>query len=225
VSCRRTSRCSGSGRRRGIGVESQRRLGGAQTAERQGVGPTGTHMQTWIISAMLVLTVAIATVGCAGTNSSVPAAAATPPPASAVTADSERAPAAQLQGTRSPSSRPDAASDGQAMQNWAIGVYSAIRKNWALSQESPRGDLCNLATTIRVSLLEDGTISDQRIAKGSGDADFDGGCMNALSLTKRVPSPPLSSTGKVPKRIVITFHGKDLASCGPTNRRLVRPKE
>ena len=41
VSCRRTSRCSGSGRRRGIGVESRRRLGGGQTAERQGVGRTG----------------------------------------------------------------------------------------------------------------------------------------------------------------------------------------
>jgi hypothetical protein len=36
-----TCRCSGSGRRRGIGVESQRRLGGAQTAERQGVSQTG----------------------------------------------------------------------------------------------------------------------------------------------------------------------------------------
>ena len=36
----RTRRCSGSGRRRGIGVESRRRLGGAQTAERQTVGQT-----------------------------------------------------------------------------------------------------------------------------------------------------------------------------------------
>ena len=166
-------------------------------------------MQTWILSAMLALTVAIATVGCAWTNSSVPAAAATPPPRVGGEV------AAPLQENRSPTSRPDAASDGQAMQNWAIGVHSAIRKNWALSKEFSPGDLCNLATTVRVSLLEDGTISDLRIAKGSGDADFDGGCMNALSLTKRVPPPPLSPTGKVPKGIVIVFAGKDLASCGP----------
>jgi len=38
------SRCSGSGRRRGVGVESQRRLGGAQTAERQGVSPTAREI-------------------------------------------------------------------------------------------------------------------------------------------------------------------------------------
>jgi hypothetical protein len=57
VGCRPTSRCSGSGRRRGIGVESQRRLGGAQTAERQSVRPTKTMTphRTCIVAILCVL--------------------------------------------------------------------------------------------------------------------------------------------------------------------------
>jgi TonB family protein len=102
------------------------------------------------------------------------------------------------------------------MQNWAMEVNLAIRKNWTLSKESPE-NICSLATTIRLRLLEDGTISELRIAKSSGNADFDEECMNALKLTDRVPPVPPSLAGRVSK-IAITFAGKDLASCGPTSR-------
>jgi TonB family protein len=171
-------------------------------------------MQTWIFSAVLVLTVAIATVGCAGTNSNTPVAAATSPPAPARKVDLERTPAVTPEETRSSTSRPSAVSDGQAMQNWAMEVHSAIRKNWALSKELSPDNMCNLATTVRVRLLEDGTISEPRITKSSGNADFDEGCMNALSLTNRIPPAPMSPAGKVPRGIVLVFAGSDLASCG-----------
>jgi hypothetical protein len=51
---RRTSRCSGSGRRRGIGVESRRRLGGAQTAERQSVRQTKVFVKTLHFAVILL---------------------------------------------------------------------------------------------------------------------------------------------------------------------------
>ena len=175
-------------------------------------------MQTWIFSAVLVLAVAIATVGCAGTNSNTPVAAAASPPAPAGNMDLQRTPVVTPEEIRSSTSRPSAVSDGPAMQNWAMEVRSAIRKNWALSKELSPDNMCNLGTTLRVGLLEDGTISEPRITKSSGNADFDEACMTALGLTNRVPPPPMLPDGKVPKGIVLIFAGRDLASCGPTSR-------
>jgi len=175
-------------------------------------------MQTRLSSVVLVLTLPIATVSCAGTNSNTPVGGTTSLPAPAGKVDLERTPTATPEQSRPATSKPSAVSDAQAMQNWATEVNFAIRKNWTLSKELSPENMCNLAATVRVRLLEDGTISETRIAKSSGNANFDEECMSALNLTSRLPPVPLFPAGKALRGIVIVFAGRNLASCGPASR-------
>jgi TonB family protein len=106
------------------------------------------------------------------------------------------------------------------MNTWATAVFDAIRGNWSLAKDFPVRDIRNFRTTIRLRVLEDGSISEPRITKASGDADFDESCMKALALTRKVSPPPASMVARVQRGlgIALVFDGASLASCGLTCR-------
>ena len=111
----------------------------------------------------------------------------------------------QLNG--SPSGLANEASAGDAY--WT-SVRDALRKNWNL----PTGlvsdaELGRLTTEVRVRIGGDGTVTDARIAKPSGNSYFDDSCLSAVNATRRVPPPPANFKKMAARGVSMDFAGKD----------------
>ncbi|HET6283836.1 MAG TPA: TonB family protein [Polyangia bacterium] len=83
------------------------------------------------------------------------------------------------------------ANEASAGDPYWTSVRDALRRNWNL----PTGlvsdaELARLVAEVRVRIAADGTVTDARIAKPSGNSYFDDSCLSAVNATRRVPPPP-----------------------------------
>jgi TolA protein len=90
---------------------------------------------------------------------------------------------------------------------YATAIFTAIRSNWV----TPTGlitdsELAELVAKIRLSIGEDGILSNPIVQKSSGNQYFDDSCIQAVKATGKVPPPPAKF-----KHIVLTFEGSKLA--------------
>ncbi len=98
--------------------------------------------------------------------------------------------------------------DGQTGDAWATAVDAAIRNNWS----TPVGlitdaELVKLVAKIRISIAEDGTLSNPVVKQSSGNPYFDDSCVQAVKATGKVPPPPAAKY----KHLVLSFDGAKLA--------------
>ncbi len=99
-------------------------------------------------------------------------------------------------------------SQGTSGDVYATAIFTAIRKNWV----TPTGlvtdaELARLVMKIRISVSEDGTLSNPTVKQSSGNQYFDDSCMQAVKATGKVPPPPPNFR----HGILLTFEGKELA--------------
>jgi TonB family protein len=89
---------------------------------------------------------------------------------------------------------------------WATAVHNIVRNAWV----TPVGlitdaELRGLVAKVRISIGEDGTLSNPVIQKSSDNPYFDDSCIQAVKAAGKVPPPP----GKG-KRMLLTFDGAQL---------------
>jgi TonB family protein len=99
------------------------------------------------------------------------------------------------------------ATQGVQGDPYATLIDAAIRKNWS----TPVGlitdaELARLVAKIRMSIDEDGTLSNPVVQRSSGNPYFDDSCVQAVKATGKVPPPPNAKY----KHLVLTFDGKRL---------------
>lgn len=99
-------------------------------------------------------------------------------------------------------------SDGVTGDTWATAVDAAIRNNWV----TPVGlitdmELAKLVAKIRISIADDGTLSDPVVKQSSGNPYFDDSCVQAVKATGKVPPPPNAKY----KHLLLSFDGAKLA--------------
>jgi TonB family protein len=90
---------------------------------------------------------------------------------------------------------------------WATAVSAAIQSNWT----TPVGlitdaELSRLLAKIKISIAQDGTLSNPTVVKSSGNPYFDDSCIQAVKATGKVPPPP---AGKY-RGLTVGFDGKKL---------------
>jgi TonB family protein len=103
------------------------------------------------------------------------------------------------------------ASEASAGDAYATAIFEAIRRNWS----APSGlvsdaELGRLATSIRIRVGADGSITDSRLLHPSGNSYFDDSCMTAISATRKVPPPPPAVRKLAARGFAIDFAGKDI---------------
>jgi TonB family protein len=97
--------------------------------------------------------------------------------------------------------------EGVSGDAWATLVDAAIRQNWV----TPVGlisdaELAGLVAKIRISISEEGKLSNPVVKQSSGNQYFDDSCVQAVKSAGKVPPPPPGM-----KHMLIGFEGKDLA--------------
>jgi TonB family protein len=105
--------------------------------------------------------------------------------------------------TGSPEGRSTQGVSGDA---WATLVNNTIRNAWV----TPVGlitdsELQRLVAKVRISISEDGTLSNPAVQQSSGNSYFDDSCIQAVKAAGKVPPPPTKS-----KHMLITFDGAKL---------------
>jgi len=103
------------------------------------------------------------------------------------------------------------ANEASAGDAYATAIFEAIRRNWS----APSGlvsdaELGRLASEIRIRVGEDGTITDSRLLRPSGNSYFDDSCMAAITATRKVPPPPPGVRKLAARGFAIDFSGKDI---------------
>jgi TonB family protein len=97
---------------------------------------------------------------------------------------------------------------GVAGDAWATAVDAAIHSGWV----TPVGlitdsEMTGLVAKVRISIGEDGTLSNPVIQKSSGNPYFDDSCVRAVKAAGKVPPPPSAKF----KHLLLTFDGSKLA--------------
>ena len=103
------------------------------------------------------------------------------------------------------------ANEASAGDAYATSIFDAIRRNWS----APSGlvsdaELGRLAAEIRIRVGDDGTITDSRLLRPSGNSYFDDSCMAAITATRKVPPPPPAVRKLAARGFAIDFAGKDI---------------
>jgi TonB family protein len=89
---------------------------------------------------------------------------------------------------------------------WATAVHNIVRNAWV----TPVGlitdaELRGLVAKVKISIGEDGTLSNPVVQKSSGNPYFDDSCIQAVKAAGKVPPPPAKT-----RRMVLTFDGAQL---------------
>jgi TonB family protein len=103
------------------------------------------------------------------------------------------------------------ATEASAGDAYATAIFEAIRRNWS----APSGlvsdaELGRLATEIRIRVGDDGTITDSKLLRPSGNSYFDDSCIAAITATRKVPPPPPAVRKLAARGFAIDFAGKDI---------------
>jgi len=98
-------------------------------------------------------------------------------------------------------------SEGQAGNVWATQVDAAIRTVWV----TPMGliteaELQGLSAKVRITIGEDGKLSNPVVMQSSGNQYFDDSIVQAVKMAGMVPPPPPGM-----KHVLLLFAGKTLA--------------
>jgi TonB family protein len=94
---------------------------------------------------------------------------------------------------------------------YATAIFEAIRRNWS----APSGlvsdaELARLTAEIRIRVGADGTITDSKLIRPSGNSYFDDSCIAAIQATRKVPPPPPPVRKLAARGFAIDFAGKDI---------------
>jgi TonB family protein len=97
--------------------------------------------------------------------------------------------------------------EGVTGDAWATAVDAAIHDAWTtpvgLITES---ELATLVAKIRITVSDDGKLSNPVVKQSSGNQYFDDSCVQAVKTAGKVPPPPPGM-----KHMLIGFEGKNLA--------------
>ena len=99
------------------------------------------------------------------------------------------------------------ATEGVSGDAWATAVDAAIHNAWS----TPVGlitdaELVKLVAKVRISISDEGVLSNPIVKQSSGNQYFDDSCIQAVKAAGKVPPPPPKS-----KHLLLTFDGKSLA--------------
>jgi len=97
-------------------------------------------------------------------------------------------------------------SQGVAGDAYATLIDAAIRSHWV----TPVGlitdsELAGLVAKVRISISEEGALSNPTVKQSSGNPYFDDSCIQAVKATGKVPPPPAKY-----KHLLLTFDGSKL---------------
>jgi len=97
--------------------------------------------------------------------------------------------------------------EGVAGDTWATAVDAAIHNAWV----TPVGlitdsEMASLVAKVRISISEDGVLSNPVIQKSSGNSYFDDSCIRAVKAAAKVPPPPSPKY----KHLLLSFDGSKL---------------
>jgi TonB family protein len=97
--------------------------------------------------------------------------------------------------------------EGVSGDAWATAVDAAIHNAWS----TPVGlitdaELVKLVAKVRISVSDEGMLSNPIVKQSSGNQYFDDSCIQAVKAAGKVPPPPPKS-----KHLLLTFDGKSLA--------------
>jgi len=98
--------------------------------------------------------------------------------------------------------------EGVTGDAWASAVDAALHSGWV----TPVGlitdaEMAGLIAKVRISIGEDGTLSNPTIQKSSGNQYFDDSCIRAVKAAGKVPPPPSAKY----KHMLVSFDGSKLA--------------
>ncbi len=88
-------------------------------------------------------------------------------------------------------------------------VVAAIRKNWVVPALISEEDLKGLKALVRLRISEDGTLSDVKLHKSSGNALYDDACVQAAQATNKVDPPPASVAARFGKGVALGCDPKE----------------
>jgi TonB family protein len=94
---------------------------------------------------------------------------------------------------------------------YATAIFEAVRSHW----NPPSGlvsdaEINRLTSTVRIRVGEDGSISDSKLLKSSGNSFYDDSCIAAIQATHKVPPPPADVRRIAARGYALDFAGKDL---------------
>jgi colicin import membrane protein len=103
------------------------------------------------------------------------------------------------------------ATEASAGDAYATSIFEAIRRNWS----APSGlvsdaELTRLTSEIRIRVGADGSITDSKLIRPSGNSYFDDSCVAAIQATRKVPPPPPAVRKLAARGFAIDFAGKDI---------------
>jgi colicin import membrane protein len=103
------------------------------------------------------------------------------------------------------------ATEASAGDAYATSIFEAIRRNWS----APSGlvsdaELARLTSEIRIRVGADGSITDSKLIRPSGNSYFDDSCVAAIQATRKVPPPPPAVRKLAARGFAIDFAGKDI---------------
>jgi TonB family protein len=103
------------------------------------------------------------------------------------------------------------ATEAGAGDAYATAIFEAVRKSWtAPSGLVSDAELGRLMATVRIRVGEDGTISDAKLLRSSGNSYYDDSCIAAIQTTRKVPPPPVNVRRLAARGYALDFAGKDL---------------
>jgi TonB family protein len=97
--------------------------------------------------------------------------------------------------------------EGVSGDAWATAVDAAIHNGWV----TPVGlitdaEMAGLVAKLRITIGEDGTLSNPVVQKSSGNPYFDDSCIRAVKAAGKVPPPPSAKY----KHLLVSFDGSKL---------------
>jgi colicin import membrane protein len=98
--------------------------------------------------------------------------------------------------------------EGVTGDAWASAVDAALHSGWV----TPVGlitdsEMVGLVAKVRISISEDGTLSNPVVQKSSGNQYFDDSCIRAVKAAGKVPPPPSAKY----KHMLVSFDGSKMA--------------
>jgi TonB family protein len=99
------------------------------------------------------------------------------------------------------------AGEREAADSYAKYLIGVVREKWDLPATFVPDRRRPFVVEIRVSILDDGPMTNARVMKGSGSADFDAAGLRAVRAASPVKPPPEAARRAFARGVVLEFDG------------------